>query len=70
MERKPDIPDVNIRAGVVDRTTASTERAFKCSKCGNTIDLDTGMNEATCDVCGHQCTMQTCQVLWVSEEGF
>lgn len=70
MNRKPDNPDLNVRSGVVDRTTASTERAFKCSKCGNMIEIDAGHTEATCDVCGTTCTMQTCQVLWVSEEGF
>jgi len=70
MDRKPDNPDINIRAGVVDRTTASTERAFKCARCGNMIEVDVGKNEATCDVCGNRCTMQTCQVVWVSEEGF
>lgn len=70
MDRKPDIPDLQVRSGVVDRTTASTERAFKCSRCGNMIEIDAGRDEATCDVCGSPCTMATCQVLWVSEEGF
>lgn len=70
MERKPDIPDLDARTGVVDRTTASTERAFRCSHCGNAIELDQGQEQAKCDVCGNPCTMQTCQVLWVSEEGF
>lgn len=70
MDRKPDIPDVTVRTGVIDRTTASTERAFKCARCGNVIEIDAGQNQATCDVCGNSCTMQTCQVMWVSEEGF
>lgn len=55
--------------GNVSLQNATTSRSFKCSKCGNMFAIDE-RNEATCDVCGQRCTVDTCMVINASNEGY
>ena len=49
-----------------DRLAFSTDRDFKCSKCGNMYP----MAQSTCDVCGNRCTESTCDIVNASSEDF
>lgn len=51
------------RVDLLDQTTV---RSFKCSQCGNMFPEE----QATCDVCGHNCGEGACEIVQVSNEDY
>ena len=49
-----------------DQADASTEVMYKCSTCGNMYPVD----QPHCDICGHDCTKDTCRIIKVSNVDF
>jgi hypothetical protein len=49
-----------------DQAEASTEKSYKCSTCGNMYPI----TQAHCEVCGHDCTTDTCRIIGASNVGF
>jgi hypothetical protein len=45
---------------------AGTEAEYKCSTCGNMYPVA----NAECDVCGHRCSEDTCQIIKVSNQDY
>ena len=48
------------------RLGVGTEREYKCSTCGNMYPV----SDANCDVCGHRCSEDTCQIIRVSNQDY
>ncbi len=58
MDRKKSITHEPLGVG--------TEAEYKCSTCGNMYPI----TNAACDVCGHQCSEDTCQIIRVSNQDY
>lgn len=48
------------------RHDVGTEAEYKCSTCGNMYPIT---NER-CDVCGHACSEDTCQIIKTSNQDY
>jgi hypothetical protein len=49
-----------------DLLDATTETSYKCPSCGNMFPVA----QVSCDVCGHDCTADTCRIVKVSNEDY